>query len=263
MISIINAKPLVRKQMEYELITRTMKSMMKARKVTYARLAAKLGLSEITIKRTLNAPDGNLARLVDICSVLNTSFYDLVALSKTGSDVFYPLPAEAENFFALHIHYFQYFILLYEAQMSVVEIEKEYKLTKKSTARYLQKLEQLKLIERLAGDKIKFLCSGIILLDQTKALYAKAVGENFSAYLKFMTDAKTPKNEFQRIFFGEIKMRPETLKNFVKELNFLEDKYSEIAKREMDLVANEKLKAVTYLMTAAPFKFRPQNLPAI
>ncbi len=56
-----------------------LKSVLKARRMTYAGLAKRLGLSEPTIKRIFAERDCKLSRMNEICAALELTFDDMVS----------------------------------------------------------------------------------------------------------------------------------------------------------------------------------------
>ena len=59
---------------DIQALLQTLRSVMKAKKYTYARLARELGLSEVTVKRLFAGQGCTLDRIAEICDKIGTSF---------------------------------------------------------------------------------------------------------------------------------------------------------------------------------------------
>src|SRR5690349_12699886 len=63
-----------------------LKQLLKARQLTYADLALQLGLSHASVKRLFSAQTFTLARLAQVCRVLEIDFFDLARLARGRTD---------------------------------------------------------------------------------------------------------------------------------------------------------------------------------
>lgn len=75
----------------------TLKRMLKGRAITYARIAAGLGLSEASVKRMFSRRDFTLQRLEDICRVSGIDFGDLTHAAFAEESGMRHLTAEQER----------------------------------------------------------------------------------------------------------------------------------------------------------------------
>jgi len=64
----------------------TLKKLLKARELTYAAVAARVGLSEASVKRLFSARTFTLKRLEVFCRLLDIDFFELARLSRSSAD---------------------------------------------------------------------------------------------------------------------------------------------------------------------------------
>lgn len=139
------------------LLIETLKSNLKARGLTYKKLASCWQLSEASVKRIMNDQDLSLHRIEKACQLMNLSFAEfmkLVPFDLETTDQTY-LPAQEEEF-AKEIRLYHFWDLLVSG-MSVKQIEKKFIISANEIQKFLLKLDQLKLIELHPKNRIKIL----------------------------------------------------------------------------------------------------------
>jgi DNA-binding Xre family transcriptional regulator len=141
--------------MEFELVTATIKQTLKRKKVTYAKLAEYLEMSESGVKKILNAKDANFTKLQAICNCLDVSLKDILEEVESTTFVEEKFSKEHEKFFFHNKNFFYFYWLLVVERRPKQEIQKQYNLTKRQLTTYLTKLDSLGLIELHPSDKIK------------------------------------------------------------------------------------------------------------
>lgn len=142
---------------ESQLIIEELKTVLKARGITYLDLAEKLEVSESTIKRTLTSQKITLERLEQICQAAALSVFELTSLiKKPDKETKHTYTLAQERFLAKNPRYLVFFDLLirHGSLAKVKKIKPEIK--PKTISMYLKKLDDLGLIEWHPGDKIKF-----------------------------------------------------------------------------------------------------------
>ena len=132
-----------------------LKEALKVKKVTYSKLATKLNISEIGLKKLFARQDCSLSRLIEICDASGISLLQLIKSVEARSATTHELSTEAENFFAQNLNYFFFYKKLAQAQ-SVKSFKGNAGLDDKSILKYLKKLENLGLVEVHANEKIIF-----------------------------------------------------------------------------------------------------------
>lgn len=137
-------------------LVNTLKKCLKAKGLTYRDLAAKLNLSEPSIKRLFAEQTFSLQRLEEICRALDLSFYNLAKLSSDAESGTSILTVEQEQALADNPKLMVFFYLLVNGR-ELSSITEDYKITQAESCKMLSKLEKLKLIERYPHDKVKML----------------------------------------------------------------------------------------------------------
>lgn len=140
-------------------IFETLKTVLRARKMTYAELGDRLGVSEPTVKRIFATRDSKLSRLIEICDVLNVSIDQVVAQAKRVEVRPVVLGDKRETQLAddpslLHV------LFLLQDGMTSSEIQQRFKLSNDAMFFFGARLERLGLAEVHEESRIK------LLLDQ-------------------------------------------------------------------------------------------------
>ncbi len=137
-------------------LVQELKSLLKQRGVTYRELAQELDLSESAIKQMFSSGNMTLARLDRICEVLALDFGDLLRLSEASAQRLQSLSLEQETELISDPK------LLLTAYCLVnnwtfAEILERYELTEVEGITYLARLDRMRLIELLPGNRVKAL----------------------------------------------------------------------------------------------------------
>lgn len=136
----------------------TLKRMLKARGMTYARLAVGLGLSEGSVKRMFSHRDLTLQRLEDVCRLAGIDFGELVR------------EATAESAGTTHLTVAQEREIVSDPALLLValcavgnwtfeQIVHTYNLSEAQCIRHLTRLDRARIIELLPGNRIRPLIS--------------------------------------------------------------------------------------------------------
>ncbi|WP_428036169.1 helix-turn-helix domain-containing protein [Amphritea sp.] len=135
-----------------------LKQALKARGFTYARLAAEMNMSELSIKRLFKEKDCKMSRLLEICSIIGISIDELIQMQQRFSQIPEFLPESVEAALAKDKKLFLILILL----VSQVDIPTVGSLMEMDQARlylHLRELEKLGIIELRSGSGFRFLVS--------------------------------------------------------------------------------------------------------
>ncbi|WP_227285733.1 helix-turn-helix transcriptional regulator [Boseongicola sp. H5] len=131
-----------------------LKQALRARQMTYGDLAARMSLSEPTIKRIFASGDAKMSRIMDICDALDLPFEDIVATAKRTIVRPVQLTAEMEAGLAQDPSLFFLFILLHDG-MAEAPIREEFGLSRNALFILGRKLERLGLAEVHAEGRIR------------------------------------------------------------------------------------------------------------
>lgn len=132
----------------------TLKNVLKQRKMTYADLAEKLDVSELTVKRLFRDKDCKFSRLLEICTAAEVQFEDLLELQKRQGQVTEYLPLETEQQLAEKPAVFSFLILLV-SRFNLDYIRDEFGLKQHEIYLYLRELETLGIVS-IREDSYRF-----------------------------------------------------------------------------------------------------------
>jgi DNA-binding Xre family transcriptional regulator len=135
-------------------LVQELKSLLKSRGITYRELAQELDLSESAIKQMFSSGNMTLARLDKICDVLALDFSDLLQLSEASAQRLQSLSLEQETEL---ISDPKLLLTAYRLvnNWTFAEILDRYEITEVEGIRYLAKLDRMRLIELLPGNRAK------------------------------------------------------------------------------------------------------------
>lgn len=131
-----------------------LKTQLKLKGVTYRELAHELELSESAVKQMFSSGNMTLGRLDRICEILTLDLSDLVQLSENAGKQLQCLSKEQE---AELISDPKLLLTAYclVNHWTFTDILNRYQLTEVEGIRYLARLDRMKLIELLPGNKVK------------------------------------------------------------------------------------------------------------
>jgi len=135
-------------------IVDTVKQLLKAQGVTYAELARRLGLSHASVKRLFSAQTFTLARLAQVCRVLEIDFFDLARLARGRAEAPRELTERQESALAQNAKLLGVFYLLL-SDWTADEILAAYELREPELTRLLAQLDRLRLIELLPHNRVR------------------------------------------------------------------------------------------------------------
>ncbi|PKF61579.1 transcriptional regulator [Psychromonas sp. psych-6C06] len=131
-----------------------LKAQLKAHGKTYHDVALHLGLSQASVKRMFSENNLSLSRLESICNYIDLPFTDLILSMNTESNKIASLTLEQEQVIADDL-------LLLLVTVCVIngftyqDLLQEYELSEHECIQKLAKLDKLKLIELLPGNRFK------------------------------------------------------------------------------------------------------------
>lgn len=137
-------------------IVDTLKRQLKSRGITYKTLAGQLQLSESAIKHMFATGNFSLKRLDEVCAALELDIGDLVGLSETHEQKIEQLSAEHEQEIVTNdrLLLVAYCLINY---WTFDEIVARYDISPAEATRYLRRLDRMKVIELLPGDRVRLL----------------------------------------------------------------------------------------------------------
>ena len=131
-----------------------LKQILRSRGLTYADLALRLNLSEVSIKRTFASGDCKLSRLKAICRALDLDLHGLLEAESEAIAVAKLLPLPAAEALAVDRSLLSVFILLLNGY-SPEHLSDIYNLSSSELYLYLRELEELELLKLGAGMEVQ------------------------------------------------------------------------------------------------------------
>jgi len=133
-----------------------LKRQLKVRGMTYKSLAESLLLSESAVKHMFSTGNFSLRRLDEVCAVLEIDIGDLVSMSESQEQKIEQLSAENESEIVDddRLLLLTYCLINY---WTFDEIIKRYDIAPATGLKYLRRLDRMKVIELLPGDRVRLL----------------------------------------------------------------------------------------------------------
>ena len=232
-------------------ILRTLKSILKAHKITYSHLATRVSFSESTIKNLFHQKNISIERLIEICEVIDIPIQELIQMASRQKESEFILDPDQEEFFADNPAYYYFFREYFFQKLSLQEIQDKYQLSEISVYKYLRALEKIGLLELKPGNKTKFKVHG----KQNWKLFGPWMKKFFSPFMSSITDKvlkgeKDPNTYTSNISF--FTLTEGTLKKFLIEIDELTQKYREIAYQDYIINKHEKGIPLTWTCNVVP-----------
>jgi len=139
-------------------LVETLKRELKARGITYAAVARALGMSEASVKRMFARKEFTLSRLDRICELAGLEFSELARMLPGQDAVVSQLTAEQEKEFVANPK-LMLVALCTLNHWSFEDITSAYDLGEAECVKLLARLDRLKFIELMPGNRIRLLVS--------------------------------------------------------------------------------------------------------
>jgi transcriptional regulator with XRE-family HTH domain len=135
-------------------IVAALKRLLKSRGITYAALAAKLGLSEASVKRVFARETLTLARVEAIAAVLDVDFLELARLARGRDEAPRAMTLAQEQALAADQRLLAAFYLAFNG-WTFTEILDAYAVTAAELTGWLAQLDRLGLLDLIPGNRIR------------------------------------------------------------------------------------------------------------
>jgi len=135
-----------------------LKRELRMRRINYATVARHLGLSETSVKRMFSREDIGLTRIDRICDLAGIEFSDLARTIASRQTVISQLTQQQEREFVAD-HKLMLVALSVLNYWSFERIVSSYSLSEAECTRLLARLDKLKFIELLPGNRVRLLVS--------------------------------------------------------------------------------------------------------
>jgi transcriptional regulator with XRE-family HTH domain len=142
---------------EIDRIAAALRRCLKERGMTYADLAKRIGVAEVSVKRLFSKRAFSVKRLEQVCAALDLDIYSVAKLARGDGERLQELTIEQEQALAKDARLITLFHLLLH-DWTAREVLREFAITEPEVIRLLAKLERLKLIDLLPGNRVKLRC---------------------------------------------------------------------------------------------------------
>ncbi|KMK64686.1 helix-turn-helix transcriptional regulator [Puniceibacterium sp. IMCC21224] len=228
-----------------------LKTVLKARRMTYADLAELLGLSEPTIKRIFAERDCKLSRMNEICAALGLTLDDLVAEANRVEVQPIRLTDRQEARLADDRPAFNLFLLLLDG-MTIEAIQEQYRLEKQRVFKLGIKLEKIGLAEVMPGNRIRLTVQSPVEFRRDGPLHQALVKLNMaflrSTYLARDTEHSAYLTQTRR-------MTQKTAKHILARLRDVQVELSNLARRDQLTQPENALQSFKIGIALSPIVF--------
>lgn len=233
------------------MIFETLKSVLRARKITYAELARRLKTSEPTIKRIFAARDDKLSRIIEICDALDLSLDDIIAQAKRSEVTPLILGDRVEAQLADDPSAFHLFLLLRDG-MPAGEIARQFGLGHSAMFKLGQRLERLGLAEVQMGGRIKLLTDHPIQFRRDGPLHRALRALN----LDFIAEVfGAPDTDSAAFLTQSRRISANTARHMMRELRQLNRDLSEMARQDQLTLPTTALHSYKLCVAWSPVTF--------
>ena len=141
-----------------KLIVDTLKQELRKRGLTYKKVANNLGLSEASVKRLFAENSFSLARLGQVCGIMHLEIADLIRQMEKNVELTTRLSLEQEAELAgdTKLALMAFFLM---SKLEFSDIIRIYDISETEGIRLLAKLDRMKIIELLPGNRVKLMIS--------------------------------------------------------------------------------------------------------
>lgn len=227
----------------------TLKRCLRARGVTYHKLARALGLSESSVKRLFSDESFTLARLERVCSVLDMSVADLVRMAAgTREATTFSLSLEQERTLASDASLLALFYLLLNGR-SVEAAERRLGLNPRAMRTLLTRLVETQLIDIDAKRRVHLHARLPIAWrpdGPVRKLYERQVRA------EFLQGPFTGSNE--ALSFHSAELSPASVRILLKKIDKLAADFADLAALDVQVPTRDK-SSVALLLACRPWVF--------
>ncbi|GIT89939.1 transcriptional regulator [Jannaschia pagri] len=228
-----------------------LKFTLKARRMTYASLAARLHLSEPTVKRIFAERDCKMSRLDEICAVLGLTLEDLVAEAARIEVQPTDLSRQVEARLADDRPAFHLFLLLLDG-MTADTVQAHYALSDTALFDIARRLETLGLVDVLPGGALRLRVQAPVRFRRDGPLHRGLMDLNMAFLRATFLRPDGPQSAFGT---QTRQVSGATARHMVSRLRDLEAELSDLARRDQLTHAPDALHTYKLTTAWAPISF--------
>lgn len=230
-------------------VLKTLKHVLKARQITYRRIAEHLSISEQSVKRIFREGDCTLSRIAKICELAEIKLSELLDFSNSHVENLTDLTPIQSQYLAERPGHFTFLFLLCIGT-SLSAIKTVYKQTDVSILKYLRDLSNLGLIELGVNNQIRLLFKGQPMMRLHGPLHELVRQAN----IRFLNHCVDHDGKHNALFSSTFRFVSEqTMSELISELQVLTSKYRRLAQRDALMLKHNQLKSVKWSFALAEF----------
>jgi len=219
-----------------------LKRLMRNKGITYKQAAAALDLSEVSIKRLFSERSFSLLRFEKLCDLANTDLAELIQLAEASQKYADQLSLQQEGELVEDVNLLLVAVCIIN-HMSFDDILKKYNIHEHTLIRIFAKLDRMKIIDLLPGNRYQLKLSRRFSLQPNgpiQSFFIKNMLKDF-----FANNAKHQSVPFQ-LAWGMLSK--ESVQELHKKIQRLIDDYLQIAERDKSIPAQEKMTSSLFIM---------------
>lgn len=194
-------------------LVESLKGILREQGVTYAKLAARIGVSETTVKRAFSRRSFTLDRLQAVCDAVGVSLHDLSRRARVASESeVYRLTTAQERRLVADVGLFYFFWMLVNRH-SLASICRRYRISERKRRRWLLELDRMGILELRDGDKFKLAVPSNVVWNEDGPIQRLMVSRSVPLFLQRKFNGP---DEYFRFVVG--KLSPESMVVFREQL---------------------------------------------
>lgn len=243
---------------ELKAVFKTLKRILRERRMPYAELGRRIGLSESGVKKVFSGKDVSFSRLAQIAAVLGFRIADLLEQVESNDTKRVQFSKEQQSYFLKNRRAFHLYIKLAIERQSRDDVKTEFGLSERETFSLLKKLDELRLIQlhassrAVASSTADASIGGRVKLPPLAMVKDFGDGPLMSALYQewgsgIVKDLAEPKHQASgRFIVRALRLKEESYNELLARLLELEREFLKRAVREMS-VSTRRLKTVRWM----------------
>jgi transcriptional regulator with XRE-family HTH domain len=232
----------------------SLKRELKARGITYADLATRIGMSEASVKRMFSQKNFTLQRLDEILQATEIDFRDIALVARDESRLISELTHAQEQEIIGNTRLFVVAVAVLN-QITVEQIVQTYVLTEAEVVKYLVRLDRIGFLELLPNNRVKLLVSRTFRWIPDGPIQTHFRQE---AYSDFLASQFNGDNEMLRL--ANVMLSKRSISALLDRLKQLAREFSQQHQDEAGLPFEERF-SISFLLAARPWM--PQAFQAL
>ncbi len=232
---------------QYQALIYTLKKLLKVHGLTYRDVADGLGLSEAAVKRAFSEQSFTLLRLEQICHIMDLEISDLVKAMEEERERISELTEDQELELVSDMRLLLVAFLVVNG-WTAHEIRSDYLFSEHDLIRYLAKLDRLKLIQLLPGNRVKLIISHNFAWRKNGPIQKLFSAEMEQEFFRSRFDKK---EEAHRVLSGLLSQ--ESNQYILKKMEHLAAEFNELNQQDKRLPLDQRYASIM-IMAMRPWR---------